>query len=193
NDTISRVNLATFSVAQTRSFPPPGNHGAGWHYNIECGAGGLIYWLDAKGAPALHIMDCTTGTEVGGWDTGEGFGDLVLMPGTRDLFVWRQYGWSAGSANSWVWRISVTHDPPLTLDLSPVGSARDPLDSPILIPATRDRVFRNQFVLRTTNLSSVALTFPNSDVIYGIDYFGLLAFSSTKVYNARTGDPIYTL
>src|SRR5436190_8001413 len=58
-DQITKVDLASFSVAASLNFSPPGNWGgpADVWYDIKAGRPGMVYFVDGRWGPAVHALN----------------------------------------------------------------------------------------------------------------------------------------
>ena len=184
-DTLMKVDLTRLQVVLTRSFVDPVNVFE-TRYTLRAGKPPLVYFSDARWAPAVHAFNMATGQELGTFDGyGEGVGGITLTHDGNTLFAWRQYGWHAGNIYSWVWRVDVRSN------LFNIGSTsenyfyRDPLDTPILLSANEDRLFNKQRMLSATNFSMLLSLY--EEPVYGISRHGDLVLGSTKVFNGWTG------
>lgn len=191
---ITRVDLGTFTVSAVKPFAAP-NPGVGdrdpLQYDIVAGPGGILYYVDAAWSPVVHRFDFPSGQDRGGSDLGSGVGDIALSHDGKRLFTWRQYGWSAGNLNSFVSRVDVTGAGFVVQDSSFTSARRDPLDTPILLTESEDRVFNKKQCFDTADLSRLLVTF--SENLYAISLHGEVAVGTTHVFNALTGAQVYTL
>jgi hypothetical protein len=193
-DQISKVDLASFSVQSSLNFSPPGNWGGlpdVW-YDVKAGRPGIVYFIDGRWGPTVHALNFLSGQELGAYDLdGWGIGDLAVSRDGNTMFVWAQYGWSAGNVNSWVSRLDISTNTFVRKQDSFTSWRRDPLDTPVLLTASEDRVFNKQQCFSTTNLDSLLVSF--SENIYEISLHGDLAVGTAHVFNARTGSEVYAL
>jgi|GEM_PF-3469293 len=92
-----------------------------------------------------------------------GLGGLVFDSTATNLYYWYQYGWSAGSLNTYVRRLGAT-------DLAQIDESatnlpnfnRDPLGAPILLDETRGLVLVKNYIFDATNLTRVVYTLPSA-------------------------------
>lgn len=190
NNTIWRVDLENFTVADTRTFAPPQNHGQGNHYNIQAVTPGIVYYTDGAWGPILHRYNYTTGAEIdikGLW--GEyGVGGMVTTQDGQKMYGWAQYGWSAGIGSSYVAKVDIGNNRyELLGQTSNVG--RDPLDAPIFLNANESLVFHKGGVFTTADMR-VKSSF--TQVVRAIPLHGELAVGESKVFATETAETLAT-
>ncbi|MCX6856971.1 MAG: choice-of-anchor D domain-containing protein [Verrucomicrobia bacterium] len=141
--TISEVDLETFMLRSTRSIPTPADAGttAPYHYHIEAGRPGIVYYTDAATNPQLHVFDFNAGTDLSTFtlSSGAGIGDFVVTPNGSTIYAWSQTGWT-GAGTSELVRLSAGTD---TLTMTGQSSAtlfQAPLDTPVFFTAGRAAV-----------------------------------------------------
>jgi hypothetical protein len=115
---------------------------------------------------------------------------MVLNRSGNTLFAWRQYGWSAGYANSTIAAYTVGASS-LTMGQTGPSQNRDPLDTPILLDAAERLVFNKLQMVSATNVTVLLNQF--SENIYAISLDGSVAFGPTKVFNTMTGTVLTNL
>jgi hypothetical protein len=170
-------------------------------FKITCAADKL-YAVDASWAPGLFTVEGLDGATPVVTDrsaTISGVGGLALTASGTDLYYWYQYGWSAGSLNTYVSR---RH----TVDLSQVDRTatsltnftRDPLDVPVLLDETRGLVFAKNKVFDILNLTRVLYTLPGTfdtfsgaaENAYALDSAHGLVASKNFVYSLDRYDVV---
>ena len=102
--TISKVNLTSFAVLSSQPLSTPSTYSLSNPLYLVANNSGTIYFTDGAWGPEVYSFDYASGTETMILNTGgnqsAGAGGLVLSKNTNTLYIWQQYGWSAGSANS---------------------------------------------------------------------------------------------
>src|SRR5438309_7162835 len=189
DSTLTKVDLNTFLVVGTKNFVPISE--VQGPYRLKAGRANLVYYIDARSAPTVHAFEFVSGSEIASFDLdGKGIGDIAVTKDGNTMFGWRQFGWGAGSENSWVVKLDLRTNSFKVLDSSP-GFWRDPIDTPMLLTANEDKVFTKPYAYAATNLSQPVISFP--DNIYAISKNGELAFSPSAVFNANTAANVSTL
>ena len=130
-----------------------------------------LYVIDGAWAPALFTVagldDTATPVVTDHTAQVAGVGGLTVNAAGTDLYYWYQYGWSAGSLNSYVTRL-------LTSDLSQVDQSpmtltdfdRDPLDAPLLLDEVDGYVLVKNKIFDALNLTKVVYTLPGAVETY---------------------------
>jgi len=188
--TVMKVDLESFAMAATRSITTPNAYDPNNPLHIAAGTSNLVYFTDGAWAPAVWTFDFLNGTNVSLWNDNNGVGGLTATRDGSVLYTWRQYGWSAGNANSWVTRLTIDAGVLTPRETSP-GSSRDPLDVPLLLNDAQTMIFNKRQVLLATNVSVRIGQF--SDNIYSISRRGDLAFGELTVFSSATGAAITNL
>jgi hypothetical protein len=190
--TITKVDLASFSVVADKSISTPNSYSASNPLHIAVGRSNLVYFTDGAWAPSITTFDYANGTNVAVYDDGNGTGGLSVTRNGQLLFRWRQYGWGAGNVNSWVTRYDAVTNANITpLEDSFVSWRRDPTDTPIFFDAAERWVFNKQQMFAATNVSVLLNQF--GDNIYGVSLDGSIVFGPTEVYNTQNGTTITNL
>jgi hypothetical protein len=170
-------------------------------FKIYCAADKL-YAVDASWAPGLFTVEGLDGAApvvVNHSTTISGVGGLTLTASGTDFYYWYQYGWSAGSLNTYVSR---RH----TVDRSEVDRTatsltnftRDPLDVPLLLDETRGLVFAKNKIFDILNLTRVIYTLPGTfetfngatENAYALDSAHGLVASKNFVYSLDRYDVV---
>jgi hypothetical protein len=194
--TISKVDLSTFTVVGEQPITTPNTYNVANPLYIVAGQSGKLFYTDGAWGPEIYFFDFGAGTNQLVLNTGGngdwGAGAMVLnRTGTR-LYIWKQYGWSAGNVNSWVTRYDVSASGNLTpLEDSFTSWRRDPLDTPLFLDGAERWVFNKAQMFAATNVSVLVNQF--SDNLYGISLDGSVAFGPTEVYNTANGTTITNL
>ena len=106
--TISKIDLDLFTINSTQALPTYLDEGTGgtYHYHLETGRDGLVYFTDATSFPALHVFDYNAGLEVQSFTLSgsAGVGDFTVTPDGNTIYAWTQYGWTS-SGNSQMARL----------------------------------------------------------------------------------------
>src|SRR5690349_7509612 len=194
--TITKINLATFAVAGEKSITTPQTYNTANPLYVVAGSAGRLHFSDGGWGPSIYFFDFDAGTQDIVYNTGgngaHGAGGMVLNRNGNNLYIWNQYGWSAGSVNSWVTRFDVSTSCSLTvLDNSFSSWRRDPFDTPLFLDGAERWVFNKQQMFMATNVSVLVNQFANN--IYGISLDGSIAFGPTEVFNSVAGNTITNL
>ena len=183
--TISKVDLATFTVSAEVPITTPGTYDVNNPLYLTVGRSNLVYFTDGGWAPSVTVFDYANGTNVSVFNDGNGVGGLLATRAGTILYTWRQYGWGAGNVNSWVTRNDASTGTINPLETSFVSWRRDPIDTPIFLDAAERWVFNKQQMFVATNVSILLTSFTEN--IYAISYDGSLAFGPTTVFNTQNG------
>ncbi|HEY0549284.1 MAG TPA: hypothetical protein VGF13_06745, partial [Verrucomicrobiae bacterium] len=194
--TISKVDLATFAVVGDKTIDTPTTYSLGNPLYVVAGQSGRLFFTDGAWGPQIYFFDFDTGTQRLEYNTGgnqyHGAGGIVLNRNGNNLYMWHQYGWSAGSGNAWVSRVDVSPSGVLVpLESSTVPTGRDPFDTPLFLDAGERWVFNKQHMFMATNVSILVNQFANN--IYGISLDGSIAFGPTEVFNTVNGNILTNL
>jgi hypothetical protein len=189
--TIMKVNLDTFAVTSTRSFGTPDTYDPANPLHITAGRSNLVYFTDGGWSPGIYTFNFDSGEVLSNFDDDSGAGGLLTTRDGNTLFIWRQYGWGAGSVSSWVTRLDARSN-----TLTPVQDSfnswrRDPFDTPLLLNADESVLFNKQQMFLATNIAVLLREFPEN--IYSISRRGDLAFGNSKVFSAWSGEQLASL
>lgn len=194
DETVSVVDLATLTVKETLLLPTFDNWGVNeTTANIAVGPSNILYYTDGAWAPALRVLNRSTlqvqQTVFTQGSTGDGLGDIGVTSDKTVLFGWMQYGWSAGSANSYVTRYTIAPNGLLTYTDSGASQynsafARDPLETPVLVASDNQTVFIKGFAVGANSASNIKYTFPTP--VYAITPGGEVAATATALYQTAT-------
>ncbi|MBV6501798.1 MAG: hypothetical protein CJBNEKGG_04317 [Prosthecobacter sp.] len=95
---ITEVDMDSFTVTRTRSLPATLDSGSGgdFHYDVEAGRPGVVYYTDAAVNPLLHVFDFEAGEDLSTFltNSGAGIGDFTVSPDGNIIFARTQSGWS---------------------------------------------------------------------------------------------------
>ncbi len=192
--TISKVDLTSFAVQSSQAISTPSTYSTSNPLYLVANNSGTVYFTDGAWGPEVYSFDYASGTETLIMNTGgnqsSGAGGLVLSKFTNTLYIWLQYGWSAGSANSAIASYSIGPNSLTNISQGPT-QGRDPLNTPIFLDATEKWVFNKVQKVSATNNSVLLTQF--TDNIYGISLDGSVAFGPNEVFNAQTGISITNL
>ena len=189
--TISKVDLATFSVVAEETITTPNTYALSNPLYLALGASNLVYFTDGGWAPSITTFDFAHGTNVAVYDDGDGAGGIATTRDGSTLYRWRQYGWGAGNVNSWVTRYAITNGILSPEEESFTSWRRDPTDTPILLDGAERWVFNKQQLFSATNVAVTLEQF--SDSLYAISLDGSLAFGPTEVFSAQSGSVLTNL
>ena len=191
--TISKVDLTTFSVVGEENITTPNTYNPANPLYVVATQSGLVYYTDGAWGPEIYTLDFNTGTNTLILNTGGnqsiGAGGMVMNGAGDTLYIWQQYGWSAGYANSSIAALAVTNS--LSAIATGPSQSRDPLNTPIFLDAAGRWVFNKLQKVSATNVTVLLTQF--TDNIYGISLDGSVAFGPTEVFNAQTGITITNL
>jgi len=186
--TISKVDLTSFTVQSSQPITTPSTYSLSNPLYLTANNSGTVYFTDGAWGPEIYQFDYTNDIETMVLNTGgnqsSGAGGLVLSRDGSSLFIWQQYGWSAGSINSSIVSFSVAPGSLTTLTTGP-NQSRDPLNTPIMLDGAQRWVFNKVQKVAATNTAVLLTQF--TDNIYAISLDGSVAFGPTEVFNAQTG------
>jgi len=187
--TVTKVDLNSFAVASEKPISTPNTYSLSNPLYLVAKQSGLLFYTDGAWGPEIYAFDYDAGTNWLVLDTGGnqsfGAGGMVMNRGGNTLYIWRQYGWSAGYANSSIASLAVGSDSSLTMTATGPSQSRDPLDTRIFLDAAETRIFNKVQMVSATNVSVLLSQFTEN--IYAISFDGSLAFGPTKVFNAQNG------
>ncbi|PYK58675.1 MAG: hypothetical protein DME21_15185, partial [Verrucomicrobia bacterium] len=194
--TIVKVDLATFSVVGEKTITKPSTYGPSNPLYVVAGQAEKLFYTDGAWGPQIYFFDFNAGTNQLVLNTGgngsHGAGAILLNRTGNNLYIWNQYGWSAGNVNAWVTRFDVSAGGNLTaLENSFTSWRRDPLDTPLFLDGAERWVFNKQQMFAATNVSVLVNQFANN--IYGISLDGSIAFGPTEVFNTVNGNTLTNL
>ena len=194
--TISKVDLGSFAVVAEKAISTPNSSNPANPLYVVAAPSNLVYYTDGAWGPEIYALDFGTGSSRLVLDTGGnqdyGAGGMALNRGGTALYAWRQYGWGAGSAKSWVTRYAAFSDGTLTpLEDSFSSARRDPVNTPVLLDRAERWVFNKQQMFAATNLTILLNQFP--DNIYAISLDGTVAFGPTEVFDTDHGTTLTNL
>ena len=161
------------------------------HFHIQCDAD-YIYVTDANWAPNLIKIDRTFPYNETVISTIEGVGDFFLSS-DGGIYIWYQYGWSAGYAGSRIERYDNEGSEYALIDATILGYPilmRDPLDSPIFFDATRKMVVNKRIIFNSENLEETIYDFGEDVVFYAADFTNGYIATKDKIYDLDTYEPI---
>ncbi len=186
--TISKVDLNSFAVVSEKAISTPSTYSLSNPLYLVVSPSGLIYYTDGAWGPEIYSFDFNAGTNMLVLDTGGnqsiGAGGMVLNKSGDTLYIWQQYGWSAGYANSAIASLAVGAGSLTTTATGP-SQGRDPLNTPIFLDAAGRWVFNKVQRVSATNVTVLLSQF--ADNIYAISLDGAVAFGPNEVYNGLTG------
>jgi len=192
--TISKVDLNSFAVVSEKSISTPDTYSLSNPLYLVANQSGMIYYTDGAWGPEIYAFDYNAGANLLVLDTGGnqgiGAGGMVMNRSGNTLYIWQQYGWSAGYADSAIASLAVGSDSLTTTATGP-SQSRDPLNTPIFLDAAERWVFNKVQKVSATNVTVLLSQF--SDNIYAISLDGSVAFGPNEVYNAQTGIVITNL
>ncbi|MBN2703416.1 MAG: hypothetical protein JXR23_04310, partial [Pontiellaceae bacterium] len=188
---LSKIDLDAFDVVDSKKVPGTAKGTDAQHFHVQVGPGDIIFYLDAAWAPVAHVFDYNAGKDLSTFDNGgEGLGGLLYNEAQNQLYSWRQYGWSAGNARSWVYTLDATGNQLVKVDASS-EERRDPLDSPLLLVNDGNSLINKKRRFNAANLSDVQTVY--SQEIYSATPDGSLAIGKTKIFRGEDGEVLADL
>lgn len=185
--TISKIDLDLFTIHSTQALPTYLDEGTGalYHYHIETGRNGLVYFTDATSSPALHVFDYNAGQELQSFTLsgGAGIGDFTITPDGNTIYAWTQYGWTS-SGNSQMVRLNSSANFITQTNLSTDLLNQAPLLAPVFYSISRDAVVTKNSRFSPT-LSS-RQSYP-SQTMLAMSAYGHVLASESAVIEASTG------
>jgi len=167
----------------------------GHYYEIEY-YDDTLYLVDQAWAPALWIIDLSGETPVVTDLTGsvDEIGGFVFNAAHTEFYTWYQYGLSAGFAGSNVYRYGISGTTVTQIAATEIGYPdfmRDPLDTPIFLDETGNRVIAKDRVFSGTGTLSTLYTFPEE--IYAVDLARNRAYGKDMIYTLDTYDGVSSI
>lgn len=189
--TIARYGLDPVTLISTRSIQTPGTYDPSLPLRMAVTSGSTIYFTDAGWAPRVLRLDFAGGGQTTAFDDGNGAGALAVTRDGLRLYLWRQYGWHAGLGGSSMLRLENGGGNWSAVQASTVPLSRDPLDTPVLLDVSEQRVFAKQYSMDARNLSRVIRDYP--EWIYAASADGSVVSGTTKLFDVETGAVLATL
>ncbi len=199
---ISVVDLQALALTDTLALPvysdwEPGTTTA----HLALGSGNIIYYTDGAGAPVLHVFDrqahTVTQNITAAPDSDFGLGGIVLNSDKTALFGWAQYGWTAGSAYSFLCQFAVQANGTLTFithtnSVYPnTGLSRDPLNTPIFMSADDQKILVKQLVVSGNSIGTTLRSL--SGPVYALSPNAEIISTDAAIYEWSTGNRVYEL
>jgi hypothetical protein len=186
--TISKVNLASFSVIADEAISTPATYSLSNPLYVIAGESNFVYFTDGAWGPEVYSFDYSNeiATLIINTEGNQypGAGGMVLNRAENILYIWQQYGWSAGSESSDIESVALVNNVTTAIATSPTQD-RDPLNTPIFLDGAQRWVFNKLQMVSATNVSVLLTEF--SDYIYAISLDGSIAFGPTEVFNTQNG------
>lgn len=188
--TIGKYRLAPLALERQQSITTPGTYDTNNPLHIASGRNGRLYHTDGAWAPSVTIFDFNTGIVLGKFDDGNGVGGVTSTRDGSFLYVWRQFGWSAGMLNSYVTRLDASGSVPVALENSFSSWRRDPFDTPLLLDAGERWLFNKQQMFDARDVSKLIQQF--SENLYAISLDGTVTLGTTKAFRSLTGEELFS-
>lgn len=192
--TISKVDLNSFSVVAEESISTPNTYSLGNPLYVIAGQSNTVYYTDGAWGPEIYFMDYSAGTNLLVLNTGgnesTGAGGMIMNRAGTTMYIWQQYGWSAGIINSSIESLAVGNGTLTAIATGP-SQNRDPQNTPIFLDGAERWVFNKVQRVAATNVTVLLTQF--TDNIYAISLDGSVAFGPTEVFNGQTGTVITNL
>ena len=192
--TISKVDLNSFAVVSEKAISTPNSYSLSNPLYLVASPSGTIYYTDGAWGPEIYAFDYNAGTSTLVLNTGGnqsiGAGGMVMNRSGNTLYIWQQYGWSAGLANSSIASLAVGTNSLTTIATGP-SQSRDPLNTPVFLDAAERWVFNKVQMVSATNVSVLIAQFP--DNLYAVSLDGTIAFGPTEVFNTQNGTTLTNL
>lgn len=189
---ISEVDLGSFSLVRTQAIPMPNDAGrtAAYHYHVEAGRPGTVYYTDAAINPKLHVFDFVAGSDLSTFtfNNGAGIGDFLVTSDGTSIYAWSQTGWGLTGSSSLA-RIDCSTSVLHQLSMSAATLSQAPLDAPVLYSAARDAVITKTQKFKP-DLSN-SQTFPSSS-FYAASAYGTVLASVNQLIDSVTGTTLQT-
>jgi len=197
------VDPATLAVTAKIALPTYDLWGTGIPAGkIAYGPAGVIYYVDGAWGPVLRVLKRSTGQVIqtllsdgSGSSSSYGFGDIAVNAAQTSLYAWVQYGWSAGSAGSYIVRHTINADGTLTYAAKNNASypdfARDPLNTPTLVSLDGSTVIAKTLAVDGANIVTTKRTF--SAPVYAMSPNAEIVGTETQIIDTTTGNSLATL
>lgn len=190
--TISEVDLETFTLSSTRSIPAPVDVGvtAPYHYHVEAGRPGIVYYTDAANNPRLHVFDFNAGVDLSTFlpSSGAGIGDFVVTPDGNSIYAWSQNGWGTAGSST-LMRISCGADTLTMVGQSSAVLSQAPLEAPIFYSAGAAAVITKNYQF-SSDLNISRGYVPAA--FYGASAYGNALASANEIISSETGATLQT-
>ena len=189
---ISEVNLESFSLVRTQAIPTSNDAGrtAPYHYHVEAGRPGMVYYTDAATQPKLHVFDFDAGSDLSTFtfSNGAGIGDFLVTPDGTSIYAWSQTGWGL-TGHSYMAHIDCSTSALYPISVSATTLSQAPLDAPVLYSAARDAVITKNQKFKP-DLSN-SQTFASSS-FYAASAYGTVLASVNQLIDSVTGTTLQT-
>lgn len=191
--TISKIDLDLFTINSTQALPTYLDEGTGdaYHYHLETGRDGLVYFTDATSFPALHVFDYDAGLEVQSFviSGSAGVGDFIVTPDGNTIYAWTQYGWT-NSGNSQMARLNSSANFISQTNLSTELLNQSPLVAPVFYSISRDAVVAKDSRFSPTLNSRQSFS---AQTMIAMSAYGHALVSEASVIEASTGQVLQSL
>lgn len=138
---ITEVDLDRFIVTRSQSLVPTLDAGSTdpYHYDVEAGRPGIVYYTDAAAQPELHVFDFENSYDLSTFklNSGAGIADLNVSPDGNFIHAVSQSSWS-GAGTASVVRINSSGNSLLQTHLASQGVPASPLRAGVFFNASRD-------------------------------------------------------
>lgn len=191
SENIIAIDLNTREIIDTFELPYFTNWGQSTTTcDIEAGPDDLIYYTDASWAPVLHVYDRSSRTVLQTiTDGSNGIGDFAFNHNFTQMYAWKQYGWSAGSAGTYFLKYNVSQDGTLSFSTKTASDypalQRDPFDTPVFVDNTHNSLFIKTRQVSSIDISTVENTYPSD--AYSISPNGELVATKAGIYETQNG------
>jgi len=199
---ISVIDLNFFEVAETLTLPDYGTWGSAGQTtaNIGLGPDDIIYFVDGRWGPILHVYQRNTGQVIQSITyTGQspsnttGFMDFAVNSDKTKLYAMPQYGWSAGAHTPSIAHYSIAEDGRVTFlgTNANAGLLRQPFEAPVLITADDQTVFMKTIAVSANDIDFIKKGFPSD--IWAISPNGEWASTGSAIFDFQTGNELISI
>ncbi|MCM0647401.1 hypothetical protein NBE98_03295 [Clostridium swellfunianum] len=180
NYLITVVDLKDYTV-QSVKYSTPMNY-ADYANKKIYQKGDKLYILTGEWAPKLLVFNSSTLERLSSCPELEGVGGLAFSSDGKYLYTWYQYGWNAGSANSYMTKYQITDTSLIQLsEGNNVNFQRDPLNTPILLVEDENILISKGCIFNLDDLSINTSIFP--EAIYARNSTNTFVSSKRGIYD----------
>lgn len=145
---ITEVDLDRFIVSRTQPLLPTLDAGSAdpYHYDVEAGRPGIVYFTDASAQPELHVFDFENGYDLATFklNSGAGIADFNVSPDGNFIHAVSQSSWS-GAGTASIVRINSSGNNLLQTHLASQGVPASPLRAGVFFSASRDAFYTRSY------------------------------------------------
>lgn len=146
--TITEVDLDSWQITRSQTLPLTLDAGSAdpYHYDVEAGRPGIVYYTDALAQPELHVFDFENGHDLSRFklNNGAGVADFNVSPDGNFMHVISQSSWS-GAGTASVARINSSGTTLVQTHLANQAIPAVPIRAGIFLSASRDAFYTRAY------------------------------------------------